>query len=58
MGHFQGADRGTISEIQGSPRLEFNYLQMDISLYFKIMALIKDEQCLETEKIIWKNDLI
>jgi len=31
---------------------------MDISLYFKIMALIKDEQRLGTEKIIWKNDLI
>jgi len=31
---------------------------MDISLYFKIMALIKDEQRLATEKNIWKNDLI
>jgi len=31
---------------------------MDIPLYFTIMALIKDEQRLETEKIIWKNDLI
>jgi hypothetical protein len=31
---------------------------MDISFYFKIMALIKDEQRLGTEKIIWKNDLI
>jgi hypothetical protein len=50
--------RGTISGIQGDPRLEFNYLQMDIPLYFKIMALIKDEQRLGTEKIIWKNDLI
>jgi len=43
---------GKISRIQGGPRLEFNYLQMDVPLYFTTMALIEDEQRVATEKII------
>ena len=37
-----------------------SYLELatEVVLEPMSMALIKDEQCLPTEKIIWKNDLI
>ena len=52
MGHLKGAVRGTLFGIQGDSRLECNYLQIYIPLYFTIKALISYEQRLEPKKII------